>query len=199
MRGKYIIIEGLDGSGKSTLAGELLSALPRPNRRLNFPGRESDAGCLIRDVFEGKRSMNPDAMLWLFVAEGKDFEPVIQQHLNDGYNIVCDRHTMVSGLIYQGAVHGVATVDAVTHPAHFALPDRLYIVDVPPEVALERRAKRNEARNVLYESDKLEQLAAMRKQYAGMVERFPCARILDGTAGIAENVKTVLADLATLT
>jgi dTMP kinase len=198
VKGKYIVFEGPDGSGKSTLAKMLAASLARANQRvrsLAFPGRESVVGALIRDVFENKVTVNPQAMMWLFVAEGKDMEPQIKRCVTDGDWIVCDRHTMVSGLVYQGEVHGVDRVDAITRPANFTVPDRIYLVDVPATVAMQRRNARGEARNALYEPEKLERLEAMCKSYRGLRERFASSVIIDGTKPLEQNVRWMWQDL----
>lgn len=198
MKGKYVIFEGPDGSGKSTLAKMLAAALERERERVRlmaFPGRESAIGRLIRDVFEGRASVDPEAMMWLFVAEGKDLERQIRRHISEGDWIVCDRHTQVSGLIYQGEVHGRERVEAVTQPAHFTAPDRLYLIDVPAKVAMERRNARGEARNALYEPEKLDRLDSMCKAYRSLRERFATSTILDGTKPLVENLRWIWHDL----
>lgn len=198
MKGKYVLFEGPDGSGKSTLAKMLTRALANAGedvRAFAFPGRESAIGNLIRDTFEGKATVNPGAMMWLFVAEGKDLEPQIRQRVADGKWTIADRHTMVSGRVYQGEVHGVDRVDQVTQPAHFIVPDRIYIVDVPAQVAMERRNARGEARNMPYEPEKLERLEAMCKAYLAQREHFASSVILDGTKPLDANLRWMWNDL----
>lgn len=196
--GKFLLVEGCDGGGKTTLTKMLVAALEATGQRvhhLSFPGRVSAIGKLIRDSFEGKATINSDAMLWLFVAEAKDMAPQIEEHLSNGDWIVCDRHAQVSSLVYQAEVHGLTAVDSVISPAHLRLPDRLYLIDVPAEVALERRAKRGEARNVLYEPEQADRLNLMRTRYRDLEDVFPMSVILDGTLPLDENLKNILRDL----
>lgn len=198
MKGKYILFEGPDGSGKSTLAKMLAVALERTRahvRTMAFPGRESPVGRLIRDVFDGRANVAPEAMMWLFIAEGKDLEQQIRRHITEGDWIVCDRHTQVSGLIYQGEIHGKERVDAVTRPANFTIPDRIYLIDVPAKVAMERRAARGEARNTLYEPEQLDRLDSMCKAYRALQERFVTSDLLDGTKPLVENLHWIWRDL----
>lgn len=199
MRGKYVIFEGPDGSGKSTLAkklGELICRVPNQNvRHMAFPGRESVVGSLIRDTFEGKAVVSPDAMMWLFVAEGKDMEPQVRRAVSDGDWLICDRHTMVSGLVYQGEVHGQDRVQQVTAPAHFIVPDRIYLVDVPAAVAMERRKARGEARNVLYEPEQLDRLEKMCCAYRDLRSQFASSVIIDGTKPFDQNLRWMWQDL----
>lgn len=198
MRGKYVIFEGPDGSGKSTLAKKLAAALQlagHVGRSMSFPSRESAVGGLIRDVFEGKQAVNPKAMMWLFVAEGVDMEIQIRRACSDGEWLICDRHTMVSGNVYQGEVHGVDRVSAVTTPAGFIIPDRIYLVDVPAAVAMERRKMRGEARNVLYEPEQLERLEKMCQAYRDLRSQFASSVIIDGTKPFEQNLRWMWQDL----
>jgi dTMP kinase len=198
MRGKYVVFEGPDGSGKSTLASMLAKALqnaPRLVRTFAFPGRASAIGNLIRDVFEHRTSVSPEAMMWLFVAEGKDMEPQICRHVSDGDWVICDRHTMVSGLVYQSRIHGLNQVADVTRPANFIVPDRIYLVDVPATVSLERRAARGGERNTLYEPEQLEQVEVQCAAYRELRARFASSVVLDGTRPLDANLRWMWKDL----
>jgi dTMP kinase len=199
MRGKYVVFEGPDGSGKSTLAkmlGELIRRVPDQHvRHMAFPSRESAVGALIRDTFDGNAKVAPEALMWLFVAEGKDMERTVKRCVADGIWLLCDRHTMVSGNVYQGEVHGVDRVNQVTAPANFIVPDRIYLVDVPAAVAMERRNARGEARNVLYEPEKLDRLEKMCKAYRDLRSQFASSVIIDGTKPFEQNLRWMWQDL----
>jgi dTMP kinase len=195
----YWWIEGLDGSGKSTLARELVNKLSekgRPVQLLSFPSKVSAVGRLIRSVFEGKEQVDEEAMLWLFIAEAKDMENRIKKALDEGNDVICDRHTMISARVYQEKVHGAATVDNVLWAARFRLPDRIFLLDVPAEVSLSRRKERNEERNALYEPEELKQILYLRALYntmllSGCVFRSKVTRI-DGTMSVKDIVDAVL-------
>lgn len=198
MKGKYVVFEGPDGSGKTSLSKMLLAALAKAGehvRALAFPSNESAVGRLIRETFVGRTSISPEAMMWLFVADGKDVEPQIRNHVKEGDWIICDRHTMISGLVYQGEVHGRDRVDSVTLPANFTVPDRIYLVDVPAHVAMERRKGRGEARNVLYEPEQLDRLDSMCRAYRDLGQRFASSVILDGSRPLIDNLQWIWTDL----
>jgi dTMP kinase len=199
VKGQYVVLEGPDGSGKSTLAAMLVKALQmgvsRNVRALAFPGRESAVGQLIRDVFEKRATVSPEAMMWLFVAEGKDMEPQIRRCISDGAWVICDRHTMASGRVYQGQIHGLNRVNEVTHPANFTVPDRIYLIDIPAAVSLERRATRGRERNTLYEPEQVEQVEAQCKAYRELRSRFASSVTLDGTKPLDVNLRWMWNDL----
>jgi thymidylate kinase len=154
-------------------------------------------GALIRDSFEGKAQIDPRAMMWLFVAEAKDMERRITDWLTAGESVVCDRHTLISGYIYQGQTHDVVDVDRVTKAAHLRQHDRVYLLDAPIEVSLVRRGARGEARNALYEDDDLFKLQVKRMRYLEYVPVLATDtyKILDATLPIEENVNLIMSDL----
>lgn len=196
---KYLVFEGPDGSGKSTLAKAMADALERNDHRvrtLAFPGQASAVGRLIRDVFVGKETVSDEAMLWLFVAEAKDIEPQITHHLAQRQWVVADRHTLVSSRVYQTALHGQNKVESVIWPAELRIPDRVYLLDLPPEAALARCHDREEATNELYETDDLVTLAQRRREYRKLFDQFLGARILDATRSTADLLREIWRDLS---
>ena len=57
MKGKLIIIEGLDGSGKSTqmqLLCQRAEQLGRPVRRVKFPNYDEDSSALVKAYLSGE-------------------------------------------------------------------------------------------------------------------------------------------------
>lgn len=197
MTPRYLVFEGLDGAGKSTLVRALANALQAHDHRvrtLAFPGQASAVGRLIRDVFEGTETVADEAMLWLFVAEAKDLEPQIAQHLAAHQWVIADRHTLVSSRVYQGPVHGQGSVEAVMWPAMLRVPDRVYLLDVPPEVSLARCEERSGGLSA-YETADLKQLVQRRQAYRQLFDQFLGARILDGTKSTADLLAEVWRDL----
>ena len=63
MKGKVIVIEGLDGSGKGTqtpLLCEFLRQKLGDVRKLSFPCYESESSALVKMYLEGKLGKNAD-------------------------------------------------------------------------------------------------------------------------------------------
>jgi dTMP kinase len=199
----FAVIEGADFSGKSTLVERLASALMKQGRRvrvLRCPGHDSAAGRLIHAIFDGKETLDPAAMLWLFAAEAKDLDQRIRQAIADGTWVICDRHAMISARVYQAEVHGRDVVEAVLRAADLTIPDRVYVLDVPVSVTLERQAARS-AINTLYESRDQDRLEALRGAYRSLLSntlvgcRPGVGVLLDGVAPLADNVRVILHDL----
>lgn len=195
---RYLAIEGLDGSGKSTLAKALAARLRWAGHTAyvtSFPSEESAIGGFIRDAFSGRVKIHREALLWLFVAEAKDMEQRIRDLLADNVWVICDRHTLASARVYQAAIHGESKVESVIWPAGLLVPDRVYLLDVPAEVALERRRARGEDRNEDYEPDDLRELDVQRRGYRNLFDQFIGARLLDGTHPTGDLVNEILRDL----
>ena len=76
------------------------------------------------------------------------------------------------------------------------LPDALFVIDVPAEVALERMRARDKYRDVVFERDDLKYVCSLRERYRSLAQRHG-GHVLDGTKPTAELVKDVrrLADL----
>jgi thymidylate kinase len=200
----------MDGSGKSTILREvagLLEAQDVKHHRFAFPSRHNGAiGGLIRDVLEGKVVVQEEAMLWLFTAEGVQMETTLHEAAQRGEIVLCDRHTAISALVYQTVTHFREDVRAVNRIANFTAPDRIYIVDVPVDVALSRRKSRGGSTAVFYEPTEIKKLEDMRLKYLNLVEDFSqrnpdgdsvwCgntyARLIDGTLPVAVNAKKIV-------
>lgn len=195
---RYIVFEGIDGSGKTRLARAVANALQEQDHRvrsLAFPGNTSAIGNFIRSAFRHEVAVDPKAMLWLFVAEAKDVEPQITHSLANNQWVICDRHTLVSSRVYQGEIHGQGAVEAVIWPAMLRVPDRVYLLDVSPEVSIARRQDRDEPMNELYETDDVKRLTELRRSYRALFDQFMGARILDGTKNTSDLVAEIWRDL----
>lgn len=184
---QFVVVEGLDGSGKSTLARHLHVAIVERARAklIGFPSRDSAPGAVLRNLFEKRIQLAHSAILWTCLAEGVDRDHEIRSLVADGVWVVSDRHTQASGRVYQVEHHPEAVIEAALELADFAVPDRLFVIDVSIEVALERRRARNEARNEIFEPTEAEhdRLQAARQRYLNLQNhaRFArCTTVLDG-------------------
>ncbi|MBR4628367.1 MAG: thymidylate kinase [Ruminococcus sp.] len=65
MKGKLIVIEGLDGSGKATQTARLFDTLVQKGmsvRKVSFPNYESDSSAPLRMYLSGKFGTSPDSV-----------------------------------------------------------------------------------------------------------------------------------------
>ncbi len=197
--GKVVLIDGMDGSGKSTLIGELLVELSEERGKSithqTFPSHHRAVGAMIRDCFIGRENIDERAMLPLFIADGLDLDPELVEKRDKSDFLVLDRHPMVTTWAYQAPQHSIATLAAMTNPENFeVVPDVVFILDVPAEVAMERREKRKAQTNELFEKG-LEHTEILRSRYlafAAMYEDNRPIAVLDGTLSTEELVAIVV-------
>jgi dTMP kinase len=151
MRGRFIVVEGIDGSGKTTLAARLAEALARSGRRVlrtREPGG-TRLGEKIRGLLLDRRhsEMVPLTEFFLYMASRAQLVgQVIRPALRSGIDVVCDRY-YYSTAAYQGAAGrvGVGEVLFVAEKiARFDRPDVVAILDLPPRVARRRAGVRND-------------------------------------------------------
>jgi len=138
-RGWFIVFEGVDGSGKSTQI-ELLSMKLRDegvDHVLEREPSDGNIGRFIRDYAEaGDRYLQPESEALLFTADRFEHSKRIEQTLEQGVTVICDRYYH-STLAYQGA----ADVDVawLRDLQKFALkPDLVLLLDVDPGRSLMR-------------------------------------------------------------
>ena len=197
--------EGLDGSGKSTqirlLAGRLRT-YGQAVRVVREPGGTVLSEAIRTLLLDPALAIEPTAELLLFsAARAQLVEAEIKPALAAGEVVIADRF-YDSTTAYQGGGRGVAEVDWLRafHPfvTGQLAPRRTYLLDVPAEVAAERRRARSGA------SDRMEAagepfFARVRDAYCALAATEPdrfC--ILDGTRPPETIHDQVTADLARL-
>ncbi|RMF89655.1 MAG: dTMP kinase [Methanobacteriota archaeon] len=136
-QGRFIVIEGIDGSGKGTQAEMLCQWLLEKgyDAALTTEPTEGEIGRLLRKGL-GKGAFDPVTEALLFAADRKVHTREIEDMMRAGRWVVCDRY-LPSSLAYQGA-RGVE-LDWIREINRGSLdPDLLLILDIEPELALER-------------------------------------------------------------
>jgi dTMP kinase len=144
----FITLEGPDGSGK-TQQIQLLSTFLESRGYKVFSSREpggTPIGDKIRDVIMDMRntSMHPRTETLLFCASRAQIvEEVINPKLKEGYIVILDRYAD-STMAYQGYGHqnNLNTIRQLLDFATGGLrPDLTLLLDLDPEVGLNRRKK----------------------------------------------------------
>ena len=148
-RGFFITLEGPEGSGKTTQARLLSEALRKDGCEVvltSEPGGDPAAE-EIRDILlHSKSEIVPEAELLLYLAaRAQHVRRVILPALNRGAIVISDRYAD-SSVAYQGYGRGI-DVGILRQLNEFAtgglVPDLTILLDLPPELGLERQRDRN--------------------------------------------------------
>jgi dTMP kinase len=186
--GRFVVFEGLDGSGKTT-------QMARVQQRLTHMGIGADTTCeptdgpvgtLIRQILEGRVSMDPRTLAALFAADRTDHlvapDTGVKALMEKGRTVLCDRYYF-SSYAYHAKdmdLEWVMTLNAVN--AQILKPDLTLFIDVAPNTCLERiRAGRTH----LDLFEKIDILTRVRDNYFAAFERLKdqeTVKVVDGNA-----------------
>jgi dTMP kinase len=189
--GKLIVLEGIDGAGTTTQVARLTNRLRAMSVSVRATREPSDGpvGTLARQVLAGAAGHAPGwaTMALLFAADRMDHvEREIEPYVAQGIVVVSDRY-VASSLAYQSLSSGAAADEVIewirTINRHARRPDLTVVLDVPAEMAADRRAGRGEAAQ-LYDQDEMQRSLAT--FYRDLSRHMPTDRIatVDGTGPV---------------
>jgi len=152
MKGKFIVLEGIDGCGKTTQINELSKWLPNSGLIKNnanvIKTREPGGSVLGREIREmilnNNKTNSPSFIteLLLYSADrAEHISKVISPALKDGNWIISDRFSG-STLAYQGYGRAI-NIDIIKQleniVCHNIRPDLTFFLDISPEESILRR------------------------------------------------------------
>ncbi len=154
--GKIIVIEGSDGSGKQTqsrLLYEYYRAAGRPARMVTYPNYGSDSSALVKMYLAGGFGSSPDAVnayvtsafyavdrFASYLREWKEFYESGDDHI-----VICDRY-VTSNMLHQASKLRTREekeafldweYDFEYVKGGLPVPDRVFFLDVKPEISLQ--------------------------------------------------------------
>ncbi|WP_300369772.1 dTMP kinase [Brachyspira sp.] len=162
MKGKLIVLEGIDGSGKSSSGIMLTDTLNNMGIKsiYSFEPTHAYYGSKLRENMFSK-DLKPEEELSLFIADRKEhIKHMIKPAVDDGYFIILDRY-MHSSMAYQGAKGIDVEYIFNLHKDFIISPDIEFIFHLPIDAALDRIMKKRgfvdrfENKNYLEEVDKI--------------------------------------------
>ena len=149
----FVAIEGIDGSGKSTVISLLAEMLPGVYATREPSG--GPIGKLIKEWALRGGSSDPHVDALLFAADRfEHYRREVKPKLMEGFLVVTERY-VESSIAYQGAA-GVPIDFIVYINSLVPKPDLTVILDVDPQIAVERISRRGGA-------EKFEHVAFLRR------------------------------------
>jgi dTMP kinase len=141
-RGIFLAFEGIDASGKSTQARRVAA---QRSARFTFEPGDSALGAQLRAwLLDASLEMNDATEALLMLADrAHHVASVIEPELQSGRHVVSDRF-LASTLAYQGYGRGMdlSLLERATQLAvGSTVPDLTILLDLPLEVASQRRAR----------------------------------------------------------
>ena len=165
MKGKLIVLEGLDGAGTTTQAKRLALHLTSNGTKAHVTREPSDGpvGVLIRQMLTGGhaipgQSISQSTFGLLFAADRLDhLQREVEPQLAAGATVISDRWYH-SSLAYQGT--GADRDWIITLNARARRPDLTIFLSVRPEVAAARRVAAGRVQELFEDLRMQEEVAA---------------------------------------
>ena len=180
MKGKFIVLEGIDGAGTTTQSALLAKELAKMGYRVVTTQEPTlgPIGMLIRGILRGRivgkgQAFDQKAVALLFAADRLDHIACeINPLVHKGIFVVSDRYVL-SSLAYQSIF---AEYEWVKEINRFALkPDLTIFLDVPPDVALNRIALSRQDKDI-YEDQQT--LVKVYEAYKKIVSCYPYGELV---------------------
>jgi len=164
VKGIFIVMDGMDGSGKSEMTRILhdyLSKNKRYNVLITREPTDGKYGKEARDILKNENNpkINSERMLELFIKDREEhlkntIIPFLNKSNERDVNIVISDRYYYSTISFQ-ATQGLDMKMLIEINKEFLKPDIAFIMDINPEIALERIKTRKK--------EKFEQLKFMNK------------------------------------
>jgi dTMP kinase len=206
-QGCFVTFEGIEGSGKSTQIARLAERLDGAGES-NVVTREpggSSLGRRLRGLLLGGEiaRIEPLAELCLYVADRiQHLREFVEPNLASGTHVLCDRY-LDATFAYQGFARGV-DLDYIKllheKPPLDRRPHRTILLDLDPELGLDRARRRNddlglEAAEGRFERETLAFHRRVREGYLSLAEAEPFRFRIVAAEGTAEEIAVRVADL----
>lgn len=199
----FITFEGIDFCGKSTQVEILKSYLQSQNKNVELI-REPGGTIIsekIREVLLDKKNdaMVMETEIFLFSASRAQLvREVIRPYLEKGFYVISDRFHD-SSTAYQGYGRGLP-IEAIQKINNLAIgetiPDITFFIDIPIEVSLRRKAKRDDNDLDRIEVSDNNFYEKVRKGYFEISKTERRFRILDGTQSIEVVSNQIINEIA---
>lgn len=198
VRGRFVVLDGVDGCGKTTQAAELVRALAERTGaaplHLREPGSTAVGERVRALLLDPDLELSAPVELLLFAAARRQMlDELVGPALAAGRDVVCERFHPAT-YAYQavaGDLDGEHVLELLERWCGDPRPDRVVVLDTPVELAAERRGAatdRIEAKGLDFQR----RVAEGFRRYA---ERVPGTSLVDGRGTPAEVAARVLSEV----
>jgi len=159
MKGKLIVIEGVDGSGKQTQSEKLYRTLLSKGlkvMKVDFPDYNSESSSLVKMYLRGDFGKNPEdvsayvASSFFAVDRYASYTTKWKSFYESGGIVVADRYTTANMVHQASKIIDQADRDRFLdwlYDLEFGMygipkPDLVFFLDVPPEISMEMTKER---------------------------------------------------------
>lgn len=200
-RGRFIVLEGIEGAGKSSHIPMLADWVRGQGEQVDItrePGGTAIAERIRQVLLDTSHGSTREGMtgttelLLMFAARADHLCHRIAPALANGCHVLCDRFTDAS-YAYQGAGRGLPTelIAALESGVQDDLrPDLVLVLDVPPEVGLERARNRGAADR--FEQERVDFFARARQCYLERAAQMPARYRVVDASGNFQSVSAAL-------
>ncbi len=202
-RGLFVTFEGIEGCGKSTqvqLASTWLDKQNIPHLVTREPGG-TQIGTEIRKILLSEKTveLQPVAEALLYLADRfQHIVEVIRPALDSGKTVLADRYHD-STVAYQGYGRGIPVqwIENIWIGSNAAMvPDLTILLDLDPEIGLQRSLEKLRARGLdesRFEKEALEFHVRVREGFLALAKLDPNRfRIIDASRSVEEIYKKVV-------
>lgn len=164
----FIAFEGIDGVGKTLHISLLAKFLRKQGKRVklfSYPDKEGTYAKILYDFLNKKIQLPPESQFLVFLADMAKDQGKIKDALDRGNYVLADRY-IFSTIAYQ--LIPLERACGVVKDLHFIRPTIVIYLDVTPDVAIERMAKKR--RFSRFEKDK-EHLTLARIRYKTLADQ----------------------------
>ncbi|MCB1192023.1 MAG: dTMP kinase [Leptospiraceae bacterium] len=149
MKGKFIVVEGIDGSGKTTLVNSVYQKLIKANFPIAKFSEPTDfpTGFLIRKFLRNEIALSKDKQLEAFLEDRSiSLQNNVYPSLNSGKHVLLDRYFYSTCAYQSDNKYSPSFILNLNLEKGFPLPDLVIYLDISPQAALDRINKRKETK-----------------------------------------------------
>jgi len=183
VKGKFFVFEGIDGAGLTTQAQLLESYLKKRGFSVLLTKEPTNGliGGLIRAALKNEWKTSNQALQLLFSADrAHHLDVEILPALKKGKVVISDRY------FFSTIAYGMLTLEKEWLKqlnSKFLLPDAVFVLDLPVEIALKRIASARLGYELFEERKKLEKV---RKNFLLLAKEYKNCYVIDASKPIEE-------------